>query len=93
MDLEKIKSKIITIQGQQVILDTDVANLYGVETKRINEAIRNKPEKFPEGYVITLTESKKTVLQGLCPQPKSNILPLKFDAYSAILPGIPFLMR
>ncbi len=59
MDLEKIKSKIITIQGQQVILDTDVANLYGVETKRINEAIRNNPEKFPEGYVMTLTESEK----------------------------------
>lgn len=60
MDLEKIKSKIITIQGQQVILDSEVASLYGVETKRINEAIRNNPEKFPKGYVITLTEKEKT---------------------------------
>jgi hypothetical protein len=59
MDLEKIRSKIITIQGQQVILDSDAADLYGVETKRVNEAIRNNPEKFPEGYIIILTENEK----------------------------------
>lgn len=59
MDLEKIKSKIILVQGQQVILDSEVAALYGVATKRINEAIRNNPEKFPDGYVITLTEKEK----------------------------------
>ncbi|GHT24565.1 hypothetical protein AGMMS4957_17810 [Bacteroidia bacterium] len=60
MDLEKIKSKIICIQGQQVILDSDAAELYGVATKRINEAIRNNPDKFPNGYIITLTDSEKT---------------------------------
>jgi hypothetical protein len=46
MDLEKIKSKIITVQGQQVILDSDVAELYGVETKRVNEAVSNNPDKY-----------------------------------------------
>ncbi len=60
MDLERIKSKIITVQGQQVILDSDCAELYGVETKRINEAIRNNPDKFPEGYIIILTDKEKT---------------------------------
>ena len=60
MDLEKIKRKIITIQEQQVILDSDVADLYGVSTKRVNEAIRNNPEKFPDGYIIVLTDSEKT---------------------------------
>lgn len=60
MNLERIKSKIITVQGQQVILDCDCAELYGVETKRINEAIRNNPDKFPEGYIIVLTDSEKT---------------------------------
>jgi ORF6N domain. len=59
MDLEKIRNKIITIQGQQVILDCEVAELYEVETKRINEAIRNNSAKFPNGYVITLTEEEK----------------------------------
>jgi hypothetical protein len=60
MDLEKIKSKIITVQGQQVILDYDVASLYGVQTKEVNQAVRNNPDKFPEGYIITLTDSEKT---------------------------------
>ncbi len=55
MELEKIKSKIISIQGQQVILDSDVAELYRVETKRINEAVKNNPDKFPDGYIIGLT--------------------------------------
>jgi len=59
MDLERIKSKIITIQGQQLILDSDVAEIYGIETKRVNEAIRNNPDKFPEGYIIVLTDSEK----------------------------------
>ena len=55
MNLEKIKSKIITVQGQQVILDSDIANLYNVETKRINEAVKNNPDKFPERYIVELT--------------------------------------
>jgi hypothetical protein len=59
MDLEKIKSKIITVQGQQVILDYDVASLYGVQTKEVNQAVRNNPDKFPEGYIITLTDKEK----------------------------------
>ena len=41
-------------------MDSDAADLYGVETKRVNEAIRNNPEKFPEGYIIVLTDSEKT---------------------------------
>ena len=49
---EDVESKIITIRNQQVIIDRDVAALYGVETKRINEAVSNNPDKFPEGYII-----------------------------------------
>jgi hypothetical protein len=55
MEIENIKSKIITVQGQQVILDSDVAELYGVETKRVNEAVKNNPDKFPEGYIVSLS--------------------------------------
>jgi len=58
MDLEKNRNKIITIQGQQVILDSDVASLYKVETKRINEAVKNNPDKFPCGYIITLSDEE-----------------------------------
>ncbi len=57
--LPKVEEKIITLRNQQVILDCDVAELYGVETKRINEAVSNNPEKFPEGYVLMLDNQEK----------------------------------
>ena len=52
--MEAVNDRIITLRGQQVIIDRDVAELYGVETKRVNEALKNNREKFPKGYVITL---------------------------------------
>ena len=58
MELQKIEEKIILIQGKQVILDSEVAELYGVETKRINEAVKNNADKFPEGYIIQLTNEE-----------------------------------
>ena len=57
--IPNVEGKIITLRNQQVILDCDVAELYGVETKRINEAVSNNPEKFPEGYILQLTNSEK----------------------------------
>ncbi|MCR5115157.1 MAG: ORF6N domain-containing protein [Bacteroidales bacterium] len=57
--IPNVEEKIITLRNQQVILDCDVAELYGVETKRINEAVSNNPEKFPEGYILQLTNSEK----------------------------------
>ena len=59
MDLERFRRKIITIQGQQVILDYDVALLYGVQTKEVNQAVKNNLEKFPDRYIITLSDSEK----------------------------------
>lgn len=55
---QEIEACLIELRGQKVLLDRDVAMLYGVETKRVNEAVRNNPDKFPEGYVITLNESE-----------------------------------
>ena len=51
-----IKNKIYEIRGKQVMLDSDLANLYHVETKRINEAVKNNPNKFPERYLFRLKE-------------------------------------
>ena len=59
LDLEGVQNKIINIRSEQVILDTDVAALYGVETKRVNEAVKNNPDKFPEGYIFELTNAEK----------------------------------
>ena len=61
-DIVKTENKIIAIRDKQVILDRDVAELYGVETKRINEALKNNPDKFPNGYVITLNIKEKDEL-------------------------------
>ena len=57
---ETVENKIITIRDSSVILNSDVAELYGVETKRVNEAVSNNPDKFPDGYILTLTESEKS---------------------------------
>jgi len=51
---ENLQDRIIEIRDQKVLLDVDVAEIYGVETKRINEAVKNNPDKFPTGYVIEL---------------------------------------
>ena len=45
----------IEIGQQPVVADADVAALYGVETKRVNEAVKNNPDKFPEDYMFVLT--------------------------------------
>ena len=47
-----LQSQLIPLRGEMVMLDSVVANVYGVETKRINEAVKNNPEKFPNSYVI-----------------------------------------
>ena len=60
--LPEVEKKIITLRNQQVILDADVAELYGVETKQINKAVKNNPEKFPEGYIFELLETERNEL-------------------------------
>lgn len=60
----EVENKIITLRNQQVILDSDVAELYGVETKRINEAFSNNPEKFPDGYVWELIDEEVLALRS-----------------------------
>ena len=59
---KEVEKKILSIRGQQVLLDKDVAELYGVETKEINQAVKNNHNKFPEGYVITLSNKEKDEL-------------------------------
>ncbi len=56
--LKNIEDKIILIRGEQVLLDSDVAEIYEVETKRINEAVKNNPDKFPDEYSIELSKDE-----------------------------------
>ena len=53
-----IESKILTIRGQQVMMDRDLAELYGVETKRLNEQVKRNIERFPENFMFQLTREE-----------------------------------
>src|SRR3990167_539222 len=59
IEYDQVEDKIIEIRYQKVIIDSDVAELYGVETKRINEPVKNNPKKFPDGYLIKLNSKEK----------------------------------
>ena len=60
----KIEDLIYEIRGKQVMLDSDLANIYKVETKRINEAVKNNIEKFPERYCFQLTIDEFNILKS-----------------------------
>ena len=78
---KEIEEKIVVVRGQQVILDSDVAVLYDVETKRINEAVKNNPEKFPTGYVFEVDNKELISLRSkisTANSAKSGVLPKAF---------------
>ena len=59
-----VEDKMINLRNQQVILDSDVAELYGVQTKEINQAVKNNPRKFPEGYIFQLDNQEVLSLRS-----------------------------
>lgn len=71
---EKLKSAIITdatvvnkiyeIRGQKVMLDSDLAELYGVETKRLNEQVKRNTDRFPPDFMIQITEHEWKTLRS-----------------------------
>ena len=85
ISIEDVKNKIVPIKQQYVIADADVAELYGVETKRINEAVRNNPDKFPVDYMFALTPDEtqylRTKISTTKVSTKSRTLPNVFQTY------------
>jgi hypothetical protein len=63
MELQIIQSKIYSLRGQRVILDFDLANFYGVENKRMKEAVRRNMTRFPEDFVFELTRDEYNFLR------------------------------
>ncbi len=78
----EVQQAIVIIRNKPVLLDADVASLYGVETRRINEAVKNNPDKFPEHYMFSLnTEELKDLRSKISTtkvSPKSRSLPKAF---------------
>lgn len=64
LKLDEVEEKIIQIKEENVIIDSDVALLYGVETKHVNQAVRNNPEKFPKGYVIEISSKEWKIMKS-----------------------------
>ena len=58
------ENKIATIRKQAVIADADIAELYGVETREVNQAVRNNPDKFPDDYMFELTKRELGTLRS-----------------------------
>ena len=75
----EVERLIVNVRGQPVIVDVDVAKLYGVATKRVNEAVRNNPEKFPADYMFALTADELSDL-------RSKISSAKISSKSRVLP-------
>lgn len=78
MKFETLESKLINYNNQMVLIDSDVAELYGVETKRVNEAIKNNLDKFPKGYILELSkEEKNKVVENF-----DHLLKLKYSPHN-----------
>lgn len=63
-EILNIKDMIYEINGVEVMIDSDLAKLYNVETKRINEAVKNNPNKFPERFSFRISEKEYCVLKS-----------------------------
>ena len=62
----EISSRIYTIRSEQVMIDRDLAELYGVETKRLNEQVKRNSERFPSDFMFQLNENEKNELVAKC---------------------------
>jgi len=59
---ETLENKLLKLKGSLVLIDRDVAELFGVETRDVNKAAKNNPKKFPQGYIVELSKEEKKEL-------------------------------
>ena len=77
----EIKDRIIRLRDTDVMIDSAVAELYGVETREVNQALKNNPDKFPDGYVFELDKQEYVDLRSkflIANNPKNRALPKAF---------------
>ncbi len=89
----QIETQIFVIRGQKVMLDADLAELYGVEIRRLNEQVRRNIERFPEDFMFQLTEEEFTALRSQFATLKSGrgqhrkYMPYAFTEHGALMLG------
>lgn len=83
-----IESRILLVRGQKVMIDADLAALYGVPTKRLNEQVKRNSERFPPDFMFTLTAQEKAEVVANCDHLAklkfSKALPFAFTEHGAI---------
>lgn len=84
-----IEQRILLLRGKKIIIDVDLAECYGVPTKRLNEQVKRNKERFPEDFVFKLTESEKLEVVAKCDHLRklkfSRALPFAFTEHGAIM--------
>jgi hypothetical protein len=87
----RIASAILLVRGQRVVLDADLASLYGVPTKRLNEQVRRNAERFPEDFMFRLTAAERQSLRSQFATLKAGrgrhakYLPYAFTEHGALM--------
>jgi hypothetical protein len=84
-----IQNRILEIRGIKVIVDADLAEFYGIETKRLNEQVKRNSDRFPEDFMLQLTEEEKEKVVANCDHLSklkySSTLPYAFTEHGAIM--------
>ena len=87
--LQRVETLIHEIRGQRVILDTDLARIYGVPTKRLNEQVKRNGERFPEDFAFQLTAREASDLRSQFATSRSHggrrYLPYAFTEHGALM--------
>jgi len=85
----RIESAILDVRGQKVMVDADLARLYGVTTKRLNEQVKRNQERFPADFMFQLTEAEKAEVVARHPHLTrlrfSPVLPYAFTEHGAVM--------
>jgi hypothetical protein len=87
--LERVERAIFVIRGQKVMLDADLAALYGVPTKRFNEQVKRNKERFPDDFMFRLTVEERSEVVANCDHLErlkfSATLPYAFTEHGAVM--------
>jgi hypothetical protein len=87
--VEQVQSKILFMRSEKVILDSDLAALYGVPTNRLNEQVKRNQERFPPDFMFQLTKAEKDEVVANCDHLQklkfSPVLPNAFTEHGAIM--------
>ena len=89
--LELIQKKIYEIRGQKVMLDRDLATMYGVETRALNQAVKRNMERFPEDFMFQLTDEETTDWKSQIVMSNSIKMGLRRNPYAFTELGVAML--